>query len=323
MKTSAPLFTVATISYNSGKWIRQTIESVLASSFSNFEFLISDDCSTDNTWAIIKEYKDPRIKAERNENNIGEYPNRNKVLHAASGEYIFFIDGDDILFHDSLQRISKYISFFPDAGALYGVAPHQFDFVVMPYLFTPKEITGLIYLNLLPITVVGFAETIFKSSALKNMGGFKENISIGDNYVKRRLACVESILLVPLGFTFWRQTEGQATKLAARNYRSMKENYFIDIEILRSSYFPLQGNDKSIAVDNFKIRTIKLLIKNTLLKGNLISFVKIFNHFSLSFPDLIFAFKKGKYNFKLNASGANPLINKYNFTSDFSDEKNI
>ena len=79
MKT-APLFTVATITYNSSKWVRDAIESILNSTFSDFELLISDDCSSDNTWEIIQTYQDPRITAWRNEQNLGEYANRNKFI---------------------------------------------------------------------------------------------------------------------------------------------------------------------------------------------------------------------------------------------------
>ena len=93
-----PLFTVATITYNSSRWVRQAIESVLASSYTDFEYIISDDCSTDDTWDIIQEYKDGRIKAWRNQTNIGEYPNRNIVLRQAKGKYFLFIDGDDLTY---------------------------------------------------------------------------------------------------------------------------------------------------------------------------------------------------------------------------------
>ena len=92
-----PLFTVAVITYNSGQWLQQTIDSILSSSYENFELIISDDCSSDNTWELVKQYKDPRITSIRNTINIGEYPNRNQVLNKAIGRYILFIDGDDIL----------------------------------------------------------------------------------------------------------------------------------------------------------------------------------------------------------------------------------
>ena len=137
MITQSPLFTVATIAYNSAKWIKLTIESVLASSFTDFEFLILDDCSTDETWKIIQQYNDPRIRAWRNESNLGEYPNRNKVLNEANGKYILYIDGDDLLYKETLTRLSNYISFFPNAAAFWGVP--NMDVAIYPYELSPEQ----------------------------------------------------------------------------------------------------------------------------------------------------------------------------------------
>lgn len=67
MKVEQPLFTVATVTYNSGRWIKQAIESVLASSYSDFEYIIADDCSNDDTWSKVNEYNDSRIVAFRQE----------------------------------------------------------------------------------------------------------------------------------------------------------------------------------------------------------------------------------------------------------------
>ena len=89
-----PLVTVITVTYNSSLYIRDAIESVLTQPYPNFEYIIADDCSTDNTWDIINEYKDSRIKKYRNETNLKEYPNRNKAVTMASGDYVVFVDGE-------------------------------------------------------------------------------------------------------------------------------------------------------------------------------------------------------------------------------------
>ena len=172
MNSSQPLFTVATITYNSGKWVRHAIESVLASTFIDFEYLISDDCSTDDTWAIIEQYNDPRIRSWKNEKNIGEYPNRNKVLKEAKGKYIYYIDGDDILYKSTLRNLSEYVYGFPEAGMIWGI-PH-YDFIVFPVLFTPEEIFRIEFLGNYYWSMIGFPETIFKKDILLNAGGFNE-----------------------------------------------------------------------------------------------------------------------------------------------------
>ena len=63
----------------------------------NFEYIIGDDCSIDNTWEIINDFNDSRIVKYRNDTNLGEYPNRNKAVTIAKGDWILFIDGDDVM----------------------------------------------------------------------------------------------------------------------------------------------------------------------------------------------------------------------------------
>ncbi|MBI1781721.1 MAG: glycosyltransferase family 2 protein, partial [Sphingobacteriales bacterium] len=243
-----PLFTVATISYNSGKWIRQTIESVLASGYTDFEYLISDDCSGDDSWDIIQTYRDPRIKAWRNTQNIGEYPNRNKVLKEAKGKFILYIDGDDLLYKDALEDYARFAVAFPKAKGIWGVYPVYFDFVVFPYLFNPQELTALNFLSLYPVTVVGFTDSVFEVASLKEIGGFDGRFAIGDTYIKRKFCCFYDVLLVPAGRAFWRQYPQQASNRVRRHYQQLKETLLIDKEMLEAEYFPLHGNDKARAL---------------------------------------------------------------------------
>lgn len=91
------LVSIITPSYNSEKFIKETIESVLNQTYMNWELLIVDDCSTDESPKIIKEYSkiDSRIKYLRNEKNGGPAISRNRGLDIAKGEYIAFLDSDD------------------------------------------------------------------------------------------------------------------------------------------------------------------------------------------------------------------------------------
>jgi glycosyltransferase involved in cell wall biosynthesis len=86
-------------SYNRKEYTAQAIESVLAQSFSDFELVITDDCSTDGTVEIIKEYasKDSRIHFYSNSSNLGVYGNLNRAICLSTGEYIKPICNDDLL----------------------------------------------------------------------------------------------------------------------------------------------------------------------------------------------------------------------------------
>ena len=85
---------------------------------------ISDDCSTDDTWDIIKQYKDPRINAWRNEHNLGAFKNKYLAVSKSTNEWVYLLDSDNYFFENSLDAI-KNIS--PQRGRYY--SPSQLHLV--------------------------------------------------------------------------------------------------------------------------------------------------------------------------------------------------
>lgn len=306
------LFTIITITYNSSQWVKQAIESVLTSDFTDFEYLISDDASTDNTWEIVQSYKnEPRIKYFRHEKNIGEYSNRNFCLNHAKGKYLLFIDGDDILYNGSLSLLAKYTQEFPMAGAFWGVP--VMDIVVFPYELKKEEITKLIFLSNYHIANIGFAESIFNTKALLEVGGFDESFVIGDNYIKKRIACTYPVVLTSKGYSFWRQTSNQASRKAMKDFSNLIQEYQINLRIVNSSYFPLSEEDKLLINENTKTSIIKLLVVNTLLKGKPFAYLQLLRKTGLSIWDITRVFKKINKDYSVGVNGNNPLMNNYNF----------
>ena len=92
--------------YNGSKWVKQTIDSILRQSYSNFELIISDDNSTDNTIDIIKDIKDNRIKIFKNDTNLG-YPSnleKARLLSSKDSDILYLMGQDDILAKDALLK---------------------------------------------------------------------------------------------------------------------------------------------------------------------------------------------------------------------------
>ena len=90
--------------YNSEVYIRESIDSVLAQSFTDFELIVVDDGSTDTTAAIVKSYADSRIRLIRQANQ-GVSVARNTGLEAAQGQFITFLDSDDLYYPDFLKTL--------------------------------------------------------------------------------------------------------------------------------------------------------------------------------------------------------------------------
>lgn len=103
-----PKISVVMPVYNGEKYIKEAIDSILSQTFPDFEFIIINDCSTDNTESIIKSYNDSRIRYIKNEKNLGVAESLNKGLDVAKGEYITRMDADDISLP---ERFEKQISF--------------------------------------------------------------------------------------------------------------------------------------------------------------------------------------------------------------------
>jgi glycosyltransferase involved in cell wall biosynthesis len=91
--------------FNGIKFIEYSIFSVIHQTYTNWELIIIDDCSTDNSIKIINQFTDTRIKLLKNPRNIGAANSRNKGIEYASGDVITFLDSDDTWASSKLERI--------------------------------------------------------------------------------------------------------------------------------------------------------------------------------------------------------------------------
>src|SRR5258708_16190742 len=110
-----PIVSVLMTAYNREKYIAEAIESVMASTYVNFELIILDDCSKDKTVEIARKYetRDKRIRVYVNEENLGDYPNRNQAASYANGKYLKYLDSDDIIYYFGLDVMVNSMEKFP------------------------------------------------------------------------------------------------------------------------------------------------------------------------------------------------------------------
>lgn len=110
--------------FNAEAFVRQAAESVLAQRFTDFEFLVIDDASTDKTPEILAELaaRDDRMRILRNSENRGVAASRNRALELARGRYLAFLDGDDFWYPDFLGEM---LSFMETGGYSFACASHE------------------------------------------------------------------------------------------------------------------------------------------------------------------------------------------------------
>ena len=110
MNKSEYLVSIITPTFNSAKYIEDTIRSVIAQTYSSWEMNIVDDCSTDDTREIVNKWceKDSRIRLSKLDKNQGASAARNMSLAQASGRFIAYLDADDIW---SPQKLEKQVNF--------------------------------------------------------------------------------------------------------------------------------------------------------------------------------------------------------------------
>lgn len=173
-----PTVTVLMPVYNGSQFLRQAIQSVLNQTYNDFEFLIIDDASTDDSLKIIKVFDDIRIKLIENYHNLGQTSSLNKGLKLAKGKYIARLDQDDICL---ARRLEKQVEFLNNNQEVAVVGSHYMSIDENGhYLHELKWPVGSLS-NLLYILTghnpVGHPCVMYRKKVIKEVGYYREEYS--------------------------------------------------------------------------------------------------------------------------------------------------
>lgn len=217
-----PTVSVITPTYNHEKYIGQCIESVLEQTFTNWEMIIIDDGSTDNTQKIISKYRDARIKYIH-QKNIGPYrlgETYNKALSLCKGDLIAILEGDDFWPHDKLE---KQVSAFDDPDIVlshgnYGLVYFLNGDIKFKQGFTHHE-SSILNNDPVGTALYGLAGGIaavtimIRKSALNQIGGFKnvDYLPYVNLPTKLELSLIGKFKYVPTSLGYFRRHNSSIT----------------------------------------------------------------------------------------------------------------
>jgi glycosyltransferase involved in cell wall biosynthesis len=172
-----PKVSVLMAAYNTEKYIKDSIESILDQTFKDFELIILDDASKDSTWKIIKDYesKDSRVRVFQNEKNLTISPTRNKLIGLSTADYIAWQDADDISLPERLQKQYEYMLNNPKVGICGGSLQFFNDkenLSVRDYNEKDKDLRGKLFLQ----SPVSQPAAMIRKSILDKTGLFDVNL---------------------------------------------------------------------------------------------------------------------------------------------------
>jgi len=256
-------------SYNREKYIGAAIQSVLASTYRNFELIIVDDCSKDKTVEIARAYekKDSRVKLFINEKNLGDYPNRNKAASYAEGKYIKYVDADDTIYPWGLEVVVKYMEQYPEAG--YGLDSIEQDPTrPFPILLGPEQAYEYNYFykpifNKAPTSCIIVREVFVKH------GNFSGKNMVGDIELWHKLSRSENVLLMPHGIVWSRLHDEQESKKARESSLELFKFTMAEVENIRDENCPLSKEKKQVVDRRLSRSMARSVFRSLLIEKNI------------------------------------------------------
>jgi len=217
-----PKISIITPCYNSAKYIDQTLSSVLHQTFQDWELLITDDLSTDDSIQRIKEYTDPRIKLFTSTQNSGAGSARNQSLKHATGRYITFLDADDFWKPNFLEEMIAFmekekaeLAYSNYARCDENLKPQIADFIV------DKEVT---FSNLLKTCRLSLLSSMYDSQRVGKeffpMGSKREDHVMWLNLLKK----IPSGKPLPKTMALYRM---HANSISRKKSQIMKDQYLV------------------------------------------------------------------------------------------------
>lgn len=183
---NAPKLSVLMTVYNSEQYVAQTVESVLSQTFADFEFLVTDDASTDGTYSILADFaaRDTRMILSRNESNKNITRSMNRLFALAQGRYITRHDGDDISMPERFARQVAFLDSHPEIGLVASQVRviDQVGLLTELEMFGGSEDNSSIQRELIQQNCLCQGSVMFRRECLMAVGFYDEEVDHSEDY---------------------------------------------------------------------------------------------------------------------------------------------
>ncbi len=230
------LVSVLVPAFNAEKWIGQCIESVLNQTWPECELIVVDDGSSDRTYEIARKFQSGRVKVV-SQNNMGASVARNKALSLAQGEFIQWLDADDLLAADKISRQLRHAKDIKDPSVLLSSSFGSFYFRVHKARFTPTSLWN----DMSPVEwfITRFNDRVWMNPAVwlvsrrltEQIGPWDERLTLNDDgeYFARAVAACRGIKFVPEARCYYRQAN--ADSLSKTYSHEALESLFLSLKL--------------------------------------------------------------------------------------------
>ena len=267
-----PKVSVIMPSYNKEKYIGKAMESIIRQTYSDWELIIIDDCSSDNSVKVIHSFQDKRIRFYENTCNIGIAENRNRGIELANGKYIALLDADDISLPRRLEKEVDYLEQHPEIDVVFGGFNEIDDQdMVRETYFSPLRNPKYIRANLMIMDVIPNSSCMYRKSfinqyKIRYRGGY---LGMDDYLFWIECSLHGNISGIPDLFLYWRNTSDNGTNRYkySPQYREIREKKYSEILkfALQENGFELNEKETELYCKILSEYKYKIINKNEIL----------------------------------------------------------
>jgi glycosyltransferase involved in cell wall biosynthesis len=286
-----PSVSVLVTVYNREAYLAACLESILASSWEDFEVVVVDDGSADGSAAIATEYvsRDRRVRFYQNDRNLGDYPNRMRAAEHARGMYIKYVDSDDLIYRHSLAIMMEAMATHPAAGlGLSHSSPE--DEQPYPWMLHPadawkKEFLGRGCLSCGPSGAIVRRDAFFEAQGFRDWG------VLSDIDLWYRMSALRPVVLLPPGLVWWRRHEQQEFALGDADMFYLEKGHALAVDALTSAACPLSEAERRAALARARQHHARKLLSLALRRRRPLRALQLLRRSGLSGSEVLQGFR--------------------------------